>query len=177
MREFPGAHKPDYLECDRSCHDQNTCQREIPVGLPGKKRPMKCLWSRTSICSAQSFCPFRSPQSASRPRVVDLPDRRMDTNLILVSAPAGYGQPTLVSGWLRDSRISSAWLHLDTGDNDPVRFLQYQLTAFQHIAPGMRNECAISPPICSRTSDRAQSASRHRSGRLGYRRSGNGPGP
>jgi LuxR family maltose regulon positive regulatory protein len=29
---------------------------------------------------------------------------------------------------------------LDAGDNDPVRFLRYLLTAFQPIAPGIEND-------------------------------------
>jgi LuxR family transcriptional regulator, maltose regulon positive regulatory protein len=61
----------------------------------------------------------------------------MDKTLILVSAPAGYGKSTLVSTWLKETGIPSAWLSLDAGDNDPIRFLQYLLTAFQPIAPGV----------------------------------------
>ena len=82
---------------------------------------------------------IRSSQVA-RPRLLDLLDSGMDKKLILVSAPAGYGKTTLVSRWLRDRGISSAWLSLDTGDNDPVRFLRYLLTAFEHVAPGIGND-------------------------------------
>ncbi|MBE0687051.1 MAG: tetratricopeptide repeat protein [Anaerolineaceae bacterium] len=61
----------------------------------------------------------------------------MDRALILVSAPAGYGKTTLVSSWLKDKRIPSAWLSLDNGDNDPIRFLQYLLAALIPIAPAI----------------------------------------
>ncbi len=60
--------------------------------------------------------------------------------LILVSAPAGYGKTTLVSRWLTETKISSAWLSLDDGDNDPIRFLQYLLAALLPIAPGIEDD-------------------------------------
>ena len=37
-------------------------------------------------------------------------------------------------------RDPSAWLSLDAGDNDPIRFLQYLLTAIQSIAPGIGDD-------------------------------------
>ncbi len=80
--------------------------------------------------------PVRSNQIL-RPRLIDLLNSGMDKALILVSAPAGYGKSTLISRWLKDTGISSAWLSLDAGDNDPVRFVQYLLTAVQQIVPGV----------------------------------------
>jgi len=56
----------------------------------------------------------------------------------MISAPAGYGKTTLVSSWLRETGIPSAWLSLEESDNDPVRFLQYLLTAVQGVVPNVR---------------------------------------
>jgi LuxR family maltose regulon positive regulatory protein len=71
--------------------------------------------------------------------------------LTLISAPAGFGKTTLLSEWVADfgltpaggkpeskvqdqeSKIRVAWLSLDQGDNDPVRFLAYLIAAFQTI--------------------------------------------
>jgi LuxR family maltose regulon positive regulatory protein len=49
--------------------------------------------------------------------------------LILVSAPAGYGKTTLLSDWIIQNKIPAAWLSLDNGDNDPVVFLSYVISA------------------------------------------------
>jgi LuxR family maltose regulon positive regulatory protein len=68
-----------------------------------------------------------------RPRLTATLSKAQTTNLTLVSAPAGYGKTTLISSWLSESRIPSAWLSLDEGDNDPVRFLQYFIAALQKI--------------------------------------------
>ncbi|HLP74092.1 MAG TPA: LuxR C-terminal-related transcriptional regulator [Bacteroidales bacterium] len=53
--------------------------------------------------------------------------------LILVSAPAGYGKTTLLSDWIIQNKIPAAWFSLDNGDNDPVVFLSYVISAFQSI--------------------------------------------
>jgi LuxR family maltose regulon positive regulatory protein len=39
----------------------------------------------------------------------------------------------LISGWLVESGFQAAWLSLDQGDNDPVRFWLYLITAIQSI--------------------------------------------
>jgi len=60
--------------------------------------------------------------------------------LTLVSAPAGYGKTTLVSRWLIETEVPSAWLTLDESENDPIRFLQYFLAALHKIVPEIRIE-------------------------------------
>ncbi len=82
--------------------------------------------------------PVRTTQIA-RPRLVDLVNGGLDRRLVLVSAPAGYGKTTLVSSWLSKTNASSAWLSLDAGDNDPIRFLQYLLAALRPVAPGIED--------------------------------------
>lgn len=53
----------------------------------------------------------------------------------LISAPAGFGKTTLVCEWISslDSVKPFGWLSLDEGDNDPVRFLIYLVSAIQKI--------------------------------------------
>ncbi len=53
--------------------------------------------------------------------------------LILISAPAGYGKTTVVSDWIDQNEIPTAWFSLDSGDNDPVRFLNYIISGIQYI--------------------------------------------
>jgi len=62
----------------------------------------------------------------------------LDKALVLISAPAGYGKTTLVSSWLREINAPSAWLSLEEGDNDPIRFLQYLIAALERIIPTLR---------------------------------------
>jgi LuxR family maltose regulon positive regulatory protein len=71
-----------------------------------------------------------------RPRLFARLNQGLSSKLTLVSAPAGFGKTTLVSTWLATRNAqqelpSAAWVALDTGDNDPVRFWRYVITACQ----------------------------------------------
>lgn len=66
--------------------------------------------------------------------------------LTLLSAPAGFGKTTLVSQWLKQKDeiekatlhpAKVAWLALDAGDNDLVRFWRYCFTSCQRFAPDL----------------------------------------
>ena len=54
--------------------------------------------------------------------------------LTLISAPAGFGKTTLVSEWATACRRPTAWLSLDEGDSDPLRFLAYLIAALQTVS-------------------------------------------
>ena len=55
--------------------------------------------------------------------------------LTLVSAPAGFGKTTLLAQWLAESGMPVAWLSLEAGDNELVRFLSYLIAALQTLDP------------------------------------------
>jgi LuxR family maltose regulon positive regulatory protein len=59
--------------------------------------------------------------------------RQSSGKLTLVSAPAGYGKTTLVTEWLHSTPVKTAWISLDSGDNDPARFLAYLIAALQQV--------------------------------------------
>ena len=73
----------------------------------------------------------------SRPRLIERLQNNLNKNLILVSAPAGFGKTTLLSEWARQYLPGPqiAWLSLDEGDNDPVRFWHYFIAALQMLRP------------------------------------------
>jgi LuxR family maltose regulon positive regulatory protein len=87
--------------------------------------------------------PVRS-ELVSRPRLIERLDAGLGQNgfqeslglgrkLTLVSAPAGFGKTTLVAEWLNGLQRPFAWLSLDEGDNDPVRFVSYLIAALQTV--------------------------------------------
>lgn len=62
--------------------------------------------------------------------------------LALISAPAGFGKTTLISTWITASgdtfpERKIAWLSLDEGDNDPVIFWTYVISAVQTQQAGL----------------------------------------
>lgn len=81
-----------------------------------------------------------------RERLLVQLDAGLERKLTLLSAPAGFGKTTLVSQWLASRRDSHdaghplppvAWVSLDSGDNDPLRFWRYVMTASQSLQPDL----------------------------------------
>src|ERR671913_2309499 len=74
------------------------------------------------------------PKLVARPRLTARLEREAGRKLTLISAPAGFGKTTLLVEWLKgreDGDQSVAWVSLDEGDNDPVRFLSYLVAALR----------------------------------------------
>src|SRR5215207_9353584 len=74
------------------------------------------------------------PELVARPRLTAKLERESGRKLTLISAPAGFGKTTLLVEWLKgraDGDHSVAWVSLDEGDNDPVRFLSYLVAALR----------------------------------------------
>ncbi len=63
-----------------------------------------------------------------RPRLLQRLDDSLGLPLTLVSAPAGFGNSTLVGQWVQTSQAvpalisHTAWLSLDEEDDEPARF-------------------------------------------------------
>jgi LuxR family maltose regulon positive regulatory protein len=83
--------------------------------------------------------PLRS-DLVPRPHLYQHLDEGLTRKLTLIAAPTGFGKSTLVIGWLSETGRSVAWLSIDPGDNDPVRFWTYLIAAIQTIAPD--RQCA-----------------------------------
>ncbi|SNC74403.1 LuxR family transcriptional regulator, maltose regulon positive regulatory protein [Marinobacter sp. es.048] len=75
--------------------------------------------------------PTSDSRAVKRERLSDLLESLGPKRLNLVIAPAGFGKTTLVAQWC--SRVSSptAWLSLDEHDDEPRRFWQYVIGAFE----------------------------------------------
>ncbi|MCB9445954.1 MAG: helix-turn-helix transcriptional regulator [Ardenticatenaceae bacterium] len=108
------------------------------------------------LLQTKLFIPQR-PIGRQRPFLVPRPHLIQQINqglhqlckLILISAPAGFGKTTLVSEWVNQNQNEEgrrqktepgkflhsqvAWLALDEGDNDPIRFLTYFIAALNGI--------------------------------------------
>ncbi len=88
----------------------------------------------TPILATKLYIPRLRPHIVIRPRLIERLNEGLHSNLILISAPAGFGKNTLVSEWVLGCERLTAWLSLDEGDNDSTRFLTYLIAAVQTIA-------------------------------------------
>lgn len=81
--------------------------------------------------------PLTRASLVARQRLLRRLDDALERSLTLLSAPAGFGKTTLLSAWITSLKESAspsyavAWLSLDEGDNDPVRFWRYIIAACQ----------------------------------------------
>ena len=99
----------------------------------------------------------------TRPRLIQRLDEGLclGHKLTLISAPAGFGKTTLLSGWISNFGLRTAdsgskaidassvpergsvvrdrvaWVSLDEGDNDPARFLAYLVGSLQTVQAGI----------------------------------------
>ena len=85
------------------------------------------------LLTTKLYIPPIRPKLVPRPRLMERLNAGLDRKLTLVSAPAGFGKTTLLSEWVADCGQPAAWISLDDGDNDPVRFLAYFIAALQTV--------------------------------------------
>ncbi|WP_444942951.1 HTH-type transcriptional regulator MalT [Microbulbifer sp. ZKSA006] len=71
----------------------------------------------------------------ARPRLLSVLNRCHSDQLLLVTAPAGYGKTTLVASWASQQDNPVAWYTLDASDNEPSQFCRY-LVESVHRATG-----------------------------------------
>jgi LuxR family transcriptional regulator, maltose regulon positive regulatory protein len=93
---------------------------------------LEFLATKTSI-------PLVSSHLVTRPHLVETLNQCLQPGIqvVLVSAPAGFGKTTLLAQWLRgvsdDFRVS--WLTLDEEDNQLTRFFSYMVASIQNSLP------------------------------------------
>jgi LuxR family maltose regulon positive regulatory protein len=116
--------------------------REISSTLTGMPGP---------LLETKLYVPRPRRQLVSRPRLLARLDRVPESKLTLISAPAGFGKSTLLTGWIAASprdNASIAWLSLDEHDNDVGGFWTYFIAALRRAAP----EVGAEAEACLQTS-------------------------
>ena len=97
------------------------------------------------LLATKCYIPPARADLVRRPRLVSRLRAGLHSPLTLICAPAGFGKTTLLSEWYSSASASGetvalahhlAWVALDEGDNDPVRFWRYVATAFEGVRPG-----------------------------------------
>jgi LuxR family transcriptional regulator, maltose regulon positive regulatory protein len=92
-----------------------------------------------AVLTTKLFFPPVRHDLVSRPRLLEKVTRGLQSRLILISAPAGYGKTTLLAEWRSGpgSRMPVAWFSLDNEDNNISRFLIYLASALGNIKAGI----------------------------------------
>ena len=97
------------------------------------------------LLTTKLHIPPLRPNLVPRPHLIEGLNEglRLDRQLTLVSAPAGFGKTTLLSEWFAALRLDrhrgqpienrTAWLSLDQEDNEPARFWVYFVAALRTV--------------------------------------------
>ena len=93
--------------------------------------------AQNALLKTKLYIPPIRSEIVSRPRLIERLEQSLDSGcrLVLVSAPAGFGKTTLLSECVATCDLPVAWVSLDEGDNDIVRFWSYIVAALQTVQP------------------------------------------
>jgi ATP/maltotriose-dependent transcriptional regulator MalT len=99
--------------------------------------------SQDELLATKLFRPAPRQDLVHRSRLTEDLGAGLSAPLTVVVAPAGWGKTTLLADWLSaqgrrgpasgPALPSVAWVTLDEGDNDLIRFLRYLISALQTI--------------------------------------------
>src|SRR6266699_209922 len=106
---------------------------------------------RDVLLATKLHVPGARPGLVARPRLAEALGEGLARGMVLVCAPAGFGKTALLADWVRSGNRRVAWLSLDAGDNDPVRFWRHVLAALDRARPGIgeRVPALLGPPPSS----------------------------
>jgi LuxR family maltose regulon positive regulatory protein len=113
-------------------------QLEATLGEAAEADP-----SRDLLLATKLTIPPPRPGRVTRTRLLRQLEAATGQELVLVSAPAGFGKSTLLADWARGDRRAVAWLSLDEADNDPVRFWRHVAAALDDARPGVAERAGV----------------------------------
>ncbi len=104
-----------------------------------KARCIIHLRMSVSLLSTKLYIPPTRPNAIARPRLTEkvMASLSQPGSFVLLSGPAGFGKTTLLSEFVVQLQLPVAWVSLDEGDNDPVRFWSYLIVACQMVQAGV----------------------------------------
>jgi LuxR family maltose regulon positive regulatory protein len=90
---------------------------------------------RMLVLAAKLEPPARRPGAVVRQSLLDRLGEEPPTRLVVISAPAGWGKTSLLRDWrLADKACRTAWVSVDAGDNDPVRFWAHVIASVGRVS-------------------------------------------
>lgn len=91
-----------------------------------------------TLIATKLHVPRVYPSLLTRHALLERLDEGLQLRLTVITAPAGFGKTTLLGQWINERcPFAVAWVALDEGDNEPVRFWRYLFAAFESALPGI----------------------------------------
>lgn len=149
LHQFEECSRVLYDELGQSPDDETMAlYEEIQTGEIRKKDALSGISThrpqvepiKQPLIKTKLFIPHLREGLVPRPKLLEKLEQGSSRLLTLISAPAGYGKTTLLAEWidtLQKAGSSSPWVvcwfSLDSGDNDPIRFLAYLTAALGKV--------------------------------------------
>jgi len=89
------------------------------------------------ILATKLYLPEPKQGFVQRTSLLEQLNKGIDRKLTLISAPAGYGKTTLLTQWITQNKLPTAWISLEKGESDPVQFMRYVIIALRSIEPNI----------------------------------------
>lgn len=93
---------------------------------------------KTKLCQ-----PALRARMLDRRHLMDKLSAKRDRRLIVVVGQAGSGKTSLISQWITQNGLHSAWYSLDENDNQPDLFFRYFLTALAGADPRIERDTRL----------------------------------
>ena len=91
----------------------------------------------TLVLASKLRLPAGRPGAVVRQPLLSRLSEDRPARLVIISAPAGWGKTCLLRDWrLADTASRTAWVSVDPGDNDPVRFWAHVIASVAGVSPG-----------------------------------------
>ncbi|MFN2199264.1 MAG: LuxR C-terminal-related transcriptional regulator [Anaerolineales bacterium] len=95
------------------------------------------------ILETRLTVPPTPPVMIPRARLLARLNAGLSHRLTLLAAPAGFGKTTLLADWVAQAPCPAAWLTVEPGDRDPIRFVTYLQAAVARRLPGGLHEGTV----------------------------------
>ena len=94
------------------------------------------------LLKTRFYLPPLREQSVFRYHLIERLNSSSGGQLILVSAPAGYGKTTLVSQWLHSTPHTFSWLTIDSSQSSADVLWEHIIGALQNVQPDIGKDAA-----------------------------------
>ena len=102
--------------------------------------------NREKLLKLPKFILPKVSPTLHRERLYSLLDSYRDKSSLWISAPAGSGKTTLVSGYLQQRNLEGSYYHIDESDDDPATFFyHFTLLNFRHSKDGNNHLPFLTP--------------------------------
>ncbi len=103
---------------------------------PSPVGPVEIIAINSTTSPDQFHSPAVTTDLTTRPRLLAQITAGLDSRLVLVSAPAGFGKSVLLAQWAASPQgraFPLTWLSLDADDDDPIRFWGLVISALRDL--------------------------------------------